>query len=58
VTSHLKYTADVRIFNVSGLCLASFNIEPGQTVKTTINFDGVYIVDADGSRYVKKVMLK
>jgi hypothetical protein len=58
VTSHLKQTADVRIFNVSGLCVASFNIEPGQTVKTPIYIDGVYIVHGDGARYIKKVALQ
>ena len=58
VTSYLKQTADVRIFNVSGLCVASFNIEPGQTVKTPIYIDGVYIVHGDGARYIKKVALQ
>ena len=58
VTSYLKQTADVRIFNVSGLCVASFNIEPGQTVKTPIYIDGVYIVHGAGARYIKKVTLQ
>ena len=58
VTSYLKQTADVRIFNVSGLCVASFNIEPGQTVKTPIYIDGVYIVHGAGARYIKKVALQ
>ena len=57
VTSYLKQTADVRIFNVSGLCVATFNIEPGQTVKTPIYIDGVYIVHGDGARYIKKVTI-
>ena len=57
VTSYLKQTADVRIFNVSGLCVASFNIEPGQTVKTPIYIDGVYIVHGAGARYIKKVTI-
>ena len=55
VTSHLKQTADVRIFNVGGLCVASFNIEPGQTIKRPIYIDGVYIVHGAGARYIKKV---
>ena len=58
VTSNLKQTADVRIFNVSGLCVASFNIEPGQTVETPIHTDGVYIVHGAGARYIKKVALQ
>ena len=58
VTSNLKQTADVRIFNISGLCVASFNIEPGQTIETPIHTDGVYVVHADGSRYRTKLGVK
>jgi hypothetical protein len=52
----LRRATDVRIFTVSGLCLASFTIQPGQTVETAIPVAGVYIVRADGGRYSKKVL--
>ena len=58
VTSHLKQTVDVRVFNVGGLCVASFTIEPGETVETRINTSGVYIVQPSEARYVKKLSVK
>ena len=58
VISNLKKTAEVRIFNISGLCVAHFNIEPGQTIETPIHIAGVYIVHADGGRYQKKLAVK
>jgi hypothetical protein len=58
VTSNLKTTADVRIFNVSGLCIANFNIEPGQTIEHPIYHDGVYVVHAAGGRYRMKLAVK
>ena len=58
VISNLKKTAEVRIFNISGLCVAHFNIEPGQTVETPVHIAGVYIVHADGGRYQKKLAVK
>ena len=58
VTSNLKTTADVRIFNVGGLCIANFNIEPGQTIEHPIYHDGVYVVHAAGGRYRMKLAVK
>ena len=58
VTSNLRKTADVRIFNVGGLCIANFNIEPGQTIEHPIYRDGVYVVHAAGGRYRSKLALK
>lgn len=58
VTSNLKHTADVRIFNVGGLCIANFNIEPGQTIETPVYRDGVYVVHAAGGRYRTKLAVK
>jgi hypothetical protein len=58
VTSNLKHTADVRIFNVGGLCIANFNIEPGQTIEHPIYHDGVYVVHAAGGRYRTKLAVK
>jgi hypothetical protein len=58
VTSNLRKTADVRIFNVGGLCIANFNIEPGQTIEHPIYRDGVYVVHAAGGRYRTKLAVK
>ena len=58
VTSNLRKTADVRIFNVGGLCIANFNIEPGQTIETPVYRDGVYVVHAAGGRYRTKLGVK
>ncbi len=58
VTSNLKRTADVRIFNVSGLCVANFTVEPGQTVETPFYVDGVYVVHAANGRYRTKLVVK
>ena len=58
VTSNLKQTADVRIFNVGGLCIANFDIEPGQTIEHPIYHDGVYVVHAAGGRYRMKLAVK
>jgi hypothetical protein len=58
ITSNLKHTADVRIFNVGGLCIANFDIEPGQTIEHPIYHDGVYVVHAAGGRYRTKLAVK
>jgi hypothetical protein len=58
VTSSLRDEADVRIVNVGGLNMASFIIQPGETIDTHINADGVYIIRADGGRIQKKVVVK
>ena len=58
ITSNLKHTADVRIFNVGGLCIANFDIEPGQTIKHPIYHDGVYVVHVAGGRYRMKLAVK
>ena len=58
VTSHMQAEADVSIFTVSGVCVASFNIAPGETIETPIHTSGVYIVRAAGGHYTKKVTIK
>ena len=58
VTSHLRKEADVRIYNISGITVASFTIQPGETVNTYIPVSGVYIVHAAGGRYQKKLAVK
>ena len=58
VTSKLRREADVRIFNASGLCVASFTVKPGETVETPVHVGGVYVVHAAGGRYRSKLMVK
>ena len=58
VTSSLHRSADVHIVNIGGLTIASFNIQPGETVDTNIGVAGVYIIHAAGGRYQKKIAIK
>lgn len=58
VTSHMQAEADVSIFTVSGVCVASFNIAPGETIETPIYNSGVYIIRAAGGHYTHKVTIK
>ena len=58
VTSNLRHAADVRIFNATGLCVATFTIQPGQTVETPIPVAGVYVVHGDGGKYMQKLVVR
>ena len=58
VISSLRDEADVHIYNVSGLAIANFTIQPGETIDTNIGVAGVYMVRADGGRYQKKLAVR
>ena len=58
VTSSLRREADVRIVNMSGLTIATFTIQPGETIDTNIGVAGVYMVRADGGRIQKKLAIR
>ena len=58
VTSSLKRETDVRIVNVNGQTIASYKIQPGETVETPVYNSGVYIIRAAGGHYTKKVSVK
>ena len=58
VTSSLREAADVRIVNMNGITIASFTIQPGETVNTNIPVSGVYIVRSADGRYQKKLAVK
>jgi len=58
VTSSLHRETDVRIVNMGGLNMNHFTIQPGETIDTHITADGVYIIRADGGRYMKKIAIK
>jgi len=57
-TSSLHEAADVHIYSVSGQAVASFTIQPGETIETDIPVAGVYILRAANGRYVKKIAVK
>ena len=44
-TSHLKEPVVISIFNVGGISLANYLLQPGETVETRIQNTGVYIVN-------------
>ena len=52
VTSTLRSSATVRITTTTGIDVATYTIEPGQTVKTPVTMNGAYIVNR------KKVMVR
>lgn len=52
VTSAMRTDATVRIHTVSGISVAAFTIQPGQTVVTPVSATGVYIVNR------KKLLVK
>ncbi|MCR5044820.1 MAG: hypothetical protein K6A93_11955 [Bacteroidaceae bacterium] len=58
VTSTLRTATDVAIVNTSGLTIASFTIQPDETVETPLPMTGVYIIRAAGGKYSKKVTVK
>ena len=58
VTSHMHNVADVSIYTASGICVATFDIQPEETIETPINHSGVYIIRAAGGHYTNKVTVK
>ena len=58
VTSHMHDVADVGIYSVSGVCIASFDIQPDETIETPVYNSGVYIIRAAGGHYTKKITIK
>ena len=58
VSSTLDYAADVTITNTAGQTLATFTLQPGETVETRINLFGVYIVQSTSARYTRKLAVK
>ena len=58
VTSTLKYTTDVRIVNPAGQTLATFAIKSGETIETRINNAGVFIVQDEEGKYIKKLAVE
>ena len=58
VTSSLRNEADVRIVNTAGQTIATFTIQPDETIETPVQTSGVYIVRAAGGHYTKKIIVK
>ena len=57
VTSNLHEEKEVNIVNMAGITLATFTIQPGETVNTNITISGAYIVRTTDGRYTKKVLV-
>lgn len=58
ITSSLREEADVGIYNISGLAIANFTIQPGETSNTYTPAAGVYIIRAANGRIQKKIAIK
>ena len=58
VESALNRDVDIRIVNAAGITVATFTLEPGETVETRIINAGVYIVQSADNRYIKKLAVK
>ena len=58
VSSTMNTTVSVRILNTAGQALATFDIEPGETVETRINISGVYVVQSADGKYTKKLSVR
>ena len=57
-TSTMEETVTVRIVSPSGLCIATFDLQPGESRETHIVNGGVYIVQSADGRFTKKLMVK
>ena len=58
VSSLVEEAATVRIVAPSGLCVATFTLQPGESRETHIVNAGVYIVQSTDGRLTKKLMVK
>ena len=58
VTSTLKYTTDVRIVNPAGQVMTTFAIKSGETIETRIQNAGVFIVQDEEGKYIKKLAVE
>ena len=58
VKSNLREEKEINIVNVAGVTLATFTIQPGETVNKNIVISGVYIVRTTDGRYTKKVLVR
>jgi hypothetical protein len=57
-TSSLGEDVDVQIVNAGGQLIATFTIQPDETIVTPVNNSGVYLVSAAGRRYTKKLVIR
>jgi hypothetical protein len=57
-TSSLGEDVDVQIVNAGGQLIATFTIQPDETIVTPVNNGGVYIISAAGRRYTKKLVIR
>ena len=58
VKSSLREEKEINIVNMAGVTLATFTIQPGETITTNVALTGVYIVRTTDGRYTKKVLVR
>ena len=58
VSSALKTSATVRIVNTAGQAIATFDIQPGESIDTHVNIAGVYIIQSSDGHYTKKLAVR
>ena len=54
----MEVPADVRIINAAGQTIAAFTLQPGGIEETSINIQGVYIVQSADGRFIKKLAVR
>ena len=58
VSSSLEETVTIRIIAPSGLCMATFDLQPGESRETHIVNSGVYIVQSSDGKYTRKLSVR
>ena len=58
VSSTMEEAVTIRIVSPSGLCMATFDLQPGESRETHIVNAGVYIVQSSDGRYTRKLSVK
>ena len=58
VSSSLEETVTIRIISPSGLCMATFDLQPGESRETHIVNSGVYIVQSSDGKYTRKLSVR
>jgi hypothetical protein len=58
VQSALRATTEMRITNMAGITIATFSIEPGETIETRVNHAAVYLIQSADGRHRKKLSVR
>jgi len=58
VESSLREAAEVSILNTAGITVATFTIQPGETIETRVNISGIYVIQSADGQYTKKLSVR